>query len=167
MALYFRVSDGRECTADEALDARGVLRHGYGQRVPTHLRDSRFSDGARSFWDANRDSLLVVDSRRIGGTEGSKPGFRIFDNDLGRQAKLDAYQQYEAELTSAYRNPPRLVDAAKPPPDPEEDEDEHETDPASDRRMVDASELQSHRERTLRPVYDAYALELSQAWRKR
>ena len=95
------------------------------------------------------------------------PDFRIFDNDLGRQAKLDAYQQYEAELTSAYRNPPRLVDAAKPPPDPEEDEDEHETDPASDRRMVDASELQSHRERTLRPVYDAYALELSQAWRKR
>jgi hypothetical protein len=50
MAIYFRAADHREVAADEALDARGILKHGYGQRVPHSMRDAapRFSDG-RSF----------------------------------------------------------------------------------------------------------------------
>ena len=48
-------------------------------RVPAHLRDHapRFRDG-RQFWDRHRDGLLVVDARRVGGTEGNKPGFQNF-----------------------------------------------------------------------------------------
>jgi hypothetical protein len=117
MAIYFRAADRREVPASEALDARGVLKHGYGQRVPHSMRDAapRFSD-ARSFWDAHRDGLLVVDARRIGGTEGNKPGYRVLDNDLGRAERAAAYAEVDAYRRDAWRN---LGDAKKkedPPP---------------------------------------------------
>jgi hypothetical protein len=108
MAIYFRARDRRECSPEEALDERGILRHGYGQRVPHTMRDgvSRLSD-ARAFWDQNRDSLLVVDARRIGGTEGNKPGYRVFDDDRGRQAIADARAAYIFDLENSWRTPPR------------------------------------------------------------
>jgi hypothetical protein len=170
MALYFRVRDHREVSASEALDARGVLKHGYGQRVPAHMRDGapRFSDGVRAFWDANRDRLLVVDARRIGGVEGNKPGFRIFDNDLGRQAKLDAYQQYEAELTSAYRT--GLGDAA-PPRNPKEDEDDDDMALGELEQMTTATSDRSidqiaHEHRVaMEKFYDSYSATISTAWK--
>ena len=63
-------------------------------------------DSARSFWDAHRDSLLVVDARRIGGTEGNKPGYRVLDSDAGRAEREAAYREHEAFLRDSWRNPP-------------------------------------------------------------
>ena len=77
-AQYFDRRTGRELSATEAL-RDGVLRDGVSLRVHMNARDS-----ARAFWDAHRDSLLVTDARAIGGTEGNKPGFRVFDSDVGR-----------------------------------------------------------------------------------
>jgi hypothetical protein len=100
-ARYFDAT-GRECSPTEALRA-GVLRDGFSLR--TSLRDS--SHGARSFWDAHRDELLVVDARRIGGSEGNKPGYRVFDDDRGRQDIADARAAYIFDLENAWRTPPR------------------------------------------------------------
>jgi hypothetical protein len=98
---------GHEVAEHEATRA-GVLLDGYSLRIPATLQDHalRVSDG-RSFWDANRDSLLVVDARRIGGTEGNKPGFRVSDSPINRQAIVDAYADYDRDRESAWRNPPR------------------------------------------------------------
>lgn len=158
---YFDRS-GRELSRAEALE-NGHLKDGVSCRVHMSVRDS-----ARSFWDAHRDSLLAVDARRIGGTEGNRPGYRIFDSDLGRQAKLDAYQQYEAELTSAYRNPPGL-DAAKPPPDPDEDEElpqgRRVRPVTADRGMVDVDAVSAAHQQNMQRLYDAHAREISEAWK--
>jgi hypothetical protein len=102
MAIYFRAADHREVAAEEALDERGLLRSGFGRRVPYAMRDA----APRFAWDQHRASLLVVDARRIGGTEGNKPGYRIFDADVGRAAKEAAYAEHEAYLRDAWRTPP-------------------------------------------------------------
>jgi hypothetical protein len=65
-------------------------------------RAPRFAD-ARSFWDANRGTLRVVDPRRVGGTEGNKPGFRIFNSDVSSAAKHSAYAAHERHLNDAWR----------------------------------------------------------------
>lgn len=171
---------GRALSKREAFEADGkTMRDGVHCRVPAHLADHapRFSDG-RSFWDAHRDSLLVVDARRIGGSEGNKPGYRVLDNNLGRQAIADAYQQYEDELTSAWRDPPGLVDA-KPPSDPDEDEDEENEDDdderpqgkrvrpvTADRHTVDVDAMSANHRHDMQRLYDAHARELGEAWRK-
>jgi hypothetical protein len=160
--------NGREVAEDEAMRA-GVLRDGFSLRIPTTLRDStRFSDGGRAFWDANRDTLCVVDPRRVGGAEqGCRPGFRVFDNDLGRQAIADAHTAYRHDLENQWRNPPR--DAA-PPPDQEEDEDDEDEDelPQGKRvRPVTADAMSAAHQQNMARVYDAYARELAEAWRKR
>jgi hypothetical protein len=101
---YFN-RDGDEVSAREALHG-STLRDGFSIRVPTLFRDAarqQFGD-ARAFWDRNRASLLVTDVRRIGGTEGNRPGFRVLDNDLGRSAKDAALRQYERFLNDAYKS---------------------------------------------------------------
>jgi hypothetical protein len=106
---YFEYRTGRAVSRREAFEADGkTLRDGISIRVRMSAKDSvpRGADG-RSFWDAHRAELLIVDPRRVGGVEGNRPGFRVSDSPINRQAVLDAYQQYEAELTSAYRNLPR------------------------------------------------------------
>ena len=51
-----------------ALDARGILRDGFGQRVHMTARDQAFAQrvwfsDARAYWDHNKDTLLVSDMR--------------------------------------------------------------------------------------------------------
>ena len=101
---YFN-RDGDEVSASRAL-RDGVLQNGYSVRVPTIFRDaaSRFTD-ARSYWDRNKDALLVTDARGIGGTEGNRPGFRVLDAPINRQAVHDARARYLSDLQSAYKNP--------------------------------------------------------------
>jgi hypothetical protein len=76
-------------------------------RVPHHFADHAPRFDGRSFWDANRDSLVVVDPRRVGGTQGNAPGFRVSDCPINRQAIIDAYADYRRDIESAWRNPPR------------------------------------------------------------
>jgi hypothetical protein len=104
---YFDRS-GRELSRREALAADGrTMRDGVSMRVPFRDAAHRGTVGdARSFWDANRDSLLVVDARRIGGVEGNRPGYRVFDDDRGRQAIADARAEYIFDLENSWRNPP-------------------------------------------------------------
>jgi hypothetical protein len=65
-ARYFDTKSGRELTKHEALSG-GMLRDGVSVRTPMLARDSmRFGD-ARSYWDRNKDALLVTDARGIGG----------------------------------------------------------------------------------------------------
>ena len=100
-AQYFDRRTGRELSATEAL-RDGVLRDGVSLRVHMNARDS-----ARAFWDAHRDSLLVIDARAIGGTEGNKPGFRVFDSDVGRADREAAYREHEEFLRDAWKSKPR------------------------------------------------------------
>jgi hypothetical protein len=100
MAIYFRAADHREVPAREALDARGILRHGYGQRVPHTMRDA----APRLAWDQHRASLT---DGRSGGVQANRPGFRMFtDDDAGRKAIADARASYIRDLENAWRNPP-------------------------------------------------------------
>ena len=93
MATYFRARDRREVPAIEALDARGVLKSGYGRRVPAQMQDA----ASRFNWGAQRESLVVT------GTEGNRPGFRVLsDSNPGRQAIADAHA---APPTSRIWNP--------------------------------------------------------------
>ena len=98
---------GRELSRAEALKDGNVLRDGVSLRVSMHGRDSapRGADG-RSFWDARRDSLVVVDPRRVGAESGSRPGFRVSDSPINRQAIIDAYADYRRDIELAWRNPP-------------------------------------------------------------
>jgi hypothetical protein len=100
---YFR-RDGQPLSREQALDPRGILRDGVIARTRMQMRDSasRFTDG-RSFWDANRASLLVTDARAFGGTEGNKPGFRILDSAVNAQDRANAYRDYEDDLTNAWK----------------------------------------------------------------
>jgi hypothetical protein len=231
---YFDRS-GRPLSKRDACEADGkTLRDGISMRIPAHLADHapRFSD-ARAFWDSNKASLLVVDARRIGGSEGNKPGFRVLDNDLGRAEREAAYREHEAYLRDAWRNPPprdaafgsppygayplsagegnqctvdgrpgrleragdvlickplaadaRALDARTCPTcegtGEDDDGDDCETcggsgrvangdngeTASSDHRTVDAVSA-DHQRRMQRDFYDAYAREISEAWRKR
>jgi hypothetical protein len=97
---------GEECSSQQAL-RDGVLRDGFAIRVPTIFADaaSRFTD-ARSYWDRNKAALLVTDARRIGGSEGNKPGFRVLDAPINRQAVHDAHTAYIRDLENAFKTPP-------------------------------------------------------------
>jgi hypothetical protein len=101
---YFN-RDGDEVSASRAL-RDGVLQNGYSVRVPTIFRDGaprqQFGD-ARAFWDRNKDTLVCTDVRRIGGVEGSKPGFRVLDNDYGRADKASALREHEQFLRDAWQ----------------------------------------------------------------
>jgi hypothetical protein len=95
---------GRPLSKREACEADGkTLRDGISMRIPAHLADHapRFAD-ARAFWDAN--NLRVTDARAIGGVEGCKPGFRVSDSPINRQAIADAYADFEWYLNNAYRD---------------------------------------------------------------
>ena len=82
-AQYFDRRTGRELSAMEAL-SDGVLKDGVSMWVRMTARDGapRFSD-ARSYWDQHR------------------PGFRVLDNNLGRQAIADAHAAYVHDLENA------------------------------------------------------------------
>jgi hypothetical protein len=106
----------------------------------------------------------------------SKPGYRFFEDRHGEALKQAAYESYEHTLRDAYKNGDNESAAtgfgehgARCSPD-RRIVDERKCHgcgiPASGHRLLDANELESHRERTLRPVYDTYALELSQAYRR-
>jgi hypothetical protein len=99
-------SQGREVSAERATRA-GVLQPGFTIRVPSYLRDharQQFAD-ARSYWDSNKDTLLVTDAARLGGTAGNRPGFRVLDAPLNRQAVRDARAAYIRDLETAYESP--------------------------------------------------------------
>ena len=91
-AQYF-TRDGRRIPKHQAVDARGVIRDGVVMRTRMMLRDStprlRFTD-ARKFWGAERDRLLVTDVDAT-NTNGNRPGWRIADSAINRQARAEAY----------------------------------------------------------------------------
>jgi hypothetical protein len=128
MHPQFYDRQGRRIPEHEARDRNGIIRDGVVMRTRMMARDGaphlRFTD-ARQFWDRHKDTLLVTDARALGGTEGNKPGFRILDSPLNRQAVNDAYRAYEDDLTNAWRNNPptgsgssgpRGVVSSNPPP---------------------------------------------------
>lgn len=100
---YFR-RDGQPLSREQALDRNGIIRDGVIARTRMQMRDSanRFTDG-RSFWDANRASLLVTDAAALGGTKGNQPGFRVADAPINAQDRADAYRDYEDDLVNAWK----------------------------------------------------------------
>jgi hypothetical protein len=77
-------------------------------RVPVYLRDQatvqcRFTD-ARQFWDAERERLVITDAGAT-LTNGNRPGWRVADTAINRQAKMDAYRSYHDDLVNAWKNP--------------------------------------------------------------
>ncbi len=114
--------DGRELSEAEALDANGVMRSGVIARVPMTARDaasrlpyqpSRFTD-ARSYWDANRDSLLVVDPLRPGSELArARPGYRTLNADLGLTDKAEALRDYETFIRDAYKGAGEIDDGCR------------------------------------------------------
>jgi hypothetical protein len=166
---YFDRS-GRELSRAEALENDSVLKDGVSLRVHMSARDSasRFGD-ARSFWDANRDSPLVVHPSRVGGASGSRPGFRVFDGDVGRADREAAYREHEEFLRDAWKS--------KPSRDPEENEDDDDDDMpqgeleqmtsvASDRRVLDVAAMSAAHARAMDSLYRKISEDVSQQWRK-
>jgi hypothetical protein len=162
-ARYFDNRTGRELSSYEAF-SNGVMRDGVIMRTRMMARDARtrFTD-ARSYWDAERDNLLVTDARRIGGVEGNRPGFRVLDNDFGRAAKEAAYRDHERYLNGAYKNAETLTDAGEGGEvGPGDENDSAEARRANSRSIERIA--QDHR-RNMQRIYDAHARELENAWR--
>jgi hypothetical protein len=72
---YVDHRSGREVDADEALDRNGILRDGYGLRVPVTLMDSlqqQMHQHFRPAWeDARHSQVTALD----GSPAGHRPGF--------------------------------------------------------------------------------------------
>jgi hypothetical protein len=147
-AQYFDRRTGRELSAMEAL-SDGVLKDGVSMRVRMTARDGapRFSD-ARSYWDQHR------------------PGFRVLDNNLGRQAIADAHAAYVHDLENAYKTATMRGSGDESDALPQ-GELEQLTTATSDRRTVDVDAIAANHRHNMQRLYDAYARELSEAWRKR
>jgi hypothetical protein len=156
---------GRALSRELALDRNGIIRDGVISRIRMTARDgaahgfkdASFTD-AHQFWDINRDSLLVTDAHALGGTEGNRPGFRVLDAPVNRQAINDAYRAYEDDLVNAYKNPgPR--GRSNP-----------ETDTRTESRAREPSlsldQLRADHARNMEPIYAQYAQDLQNAWRK-
>jgi hypothetical protein len=75
---------------DDAFDENGLLKDGRTVRVRMSLKDAM----------ALRDRPRVTDA--FGRSPGSRPGFLISDH--GREAKAQAYLDYERELASRWRD---------------------------------------------------------------
>jgi hypothetical protein len=184
-----RYFDARGDEVDAAVATRGgVLLSGFSLRVPVQLRDGvprqRFAD-ARSYWDANRDSLLVCDPARLGGAEGCRPGFRILDNGLGRAAKESALADAEAYLTGAWcdadagrRECPtcagegevdgQTCERCQGTGELDDGDDDNDIDVASDHaadRALTADALQHRRDAAVAPDRNALIDEIANAWR--
>jgi hypothetical protein len=144
-ARYFD-RHGRELRRDEALDD-GVLKDGVTMRTPMQARDG-FSD----------DPFAL-----------NKPGFRTASTGtpladmLARDAKRDAYLDYENYITSAYR--PARADAAEQSTEEDDDEVACPQCAGNDQRTV-AQRMADH-EANMNKVYADYAARQSGAWKER
>lgn len=102
MPQYF-TKQGKRISEDEAKDERGIVRDGV--IVRTRLTDGagrqRFVD-ARKFWNAERDPLVITDAGAT-ATLGNRPGWRVADAPINRDARLSAYQDAEEFARSAWR----------------------------------------------------------------
>lgn len=90
---------------DDAFDERGILRDGKTYRTPMYMMDALQRDIAMS-------AAHVTDG--AGGTTGlHRPGFRLGLGDASAgDARQQAYDAYERDLTSAWRDP--VGDGTKP-----------------------------------------------------
>jgi hypothetical protein len=180
---YFDSRTGRRLRRDEACDARGVLRDGCILRTPMTARDGmpqvpRFTDTDLSL---NRPGFRTA------------PGTPLADT-LARDARHEAYCDYDTALTNAWRKPSgKFADAAG---DDDEDDDvvclqcagtgevNNRACPAcngegylsaedaasysakqNDKRSV-AQQMQDHKLR-MASIYDAVNRDLEQEWRKK
>ena len=99
---YYR--DGKRIGDDEALDSCGTLRDGVSVRVPVFLRDGRANPSLTPLQrEVGSRQARVTDA--AGGTNFSRPGFRIMSDAAARDAVEDAYQQYQDWLVSAWKTP--------------------------------------------------------------
>ncbi len=117
MTVYLR-RDGSHCTEEEALDAEGLLRDGFGVRLPLMLRDGVRRVRNDTYDAALADSLLVTDG--FGGAAGlHRPGPRlpVMDADMIRRRRVveDAYREAERADAEAWRHPKSPTDAASRP----------------------------------------------------
>jgi hypothetical protein len=93
-------------TEDEAFDPAGVLKDGYGIRVPLMFRDaSALADAGIGFHEGG-DRLLVTDA--AGGSAGlHRPGFRFIADAAMREhsiaAKEAAYRAADEADANAWR----------------------------------------------------------------
>ncbi len=89
--------DGIEITADQALDANGVLRDGCTVRVPSYLRDSA------------HDRARLHDG--YGNSCFNRPGWRVSDAAFN-DARESARREYIDRMCKEYKNTkPMLTDA--------------------------------------------------------
>jgi len=136
----------RQYRYDDDFDETGVLRDGHTARVRMMLRD-----GGRA-----------VDGNQY------RPGFRTGDADM-RDARQKANDEYEHELTNAWRDAGRKITQR----DPQgrlmstlEEEEEDVTDakpPMRDGRTLD--QVRHDHQRNMANIYQAYEQSLVNAWR--
>jgi hypothetical protein len=105
---YIHCRSGREVDEDEATD-RGILRDGYGLRVPVTLMDAnsmerQMADHFRPAWDSvRREAVTALD----GSTAGlHRPGFRVSDA-YHAEARRRMYDEYDEYISNAWRGPNR------------------------------------------------------------
>lgn len=107
---------------DDAFDERGLLRDGATYRASVTLMDA--APAPRT--DKRRPLLARIGDGTNSPVGLNKPGWRVPSRDAeaqwprhgisiaDRQKVLDAREQYDAQLTSAWRNPLGLKDADDP-----------------------------------------------------
>jgi hypothetical protein len=119
MRAEFFDRHGRPLAEHGARDRNGLLRDGVIMRTHMLAKDSarrqRFADG-RALFDSG---TLVISDADCTGASGNRPGWRVADSPVNRQALHDARSAYLSDLRNAWRNPPTLqkdwltVDARK------------------------------------------------------
>jgi hypothetical protein len=79
---------------DDAFDERGMLKDGHVARVRMSMRDAMMM----------RDRPRVTDA--FGNRPGHKPGFIVSNDARQRDARAQAYADYERDLARAYKDQP-------------------------------------------------------------
>jgi hypothetical protein len=115
--------DDSEFEVIRGIDGRPVrvLKDGGRVRISMAMRDSMLREDRRSSgrkrkydpqgreqgseeWEEETDDAMLLHDGR-GGRPGHRPGFAITSDAAVRSAKLRAYRDYDADLTSAWRHP--------------------------------------------------------------
>ena len=97
MARTLRREDDDD--AFEIIDGKKVLKDGGRLTVKTTMRDSQ---------------ERITDAAGKDGHGLHRPGFRLLADDVGPVAKAIARDEYEEEITNAWRNPPTGAGSSGP-----------------------------------------------------
>jgi hypothetical protein len=148
-------------TNDDAFDENGALKDGRTWRIPLTVMDALQRDVMLNTQITDHTRIHLHDGR--GGAVGQRPGFLFADN-VDRSSVTQAYDTYEREATSAWRDARHINPEGGMIELSEEDEEEHQRKKREAKRAA-----RPGAEDTLDAVgaaYRDYERETCDAWRR-